>query len=95
MSKRPSKYIASFDCFDKSLIVLSATSGSISIASFATFIGAPVGIASASFSLVLFIFAGIVKKLLKLTRNKKKKLNKIVMLARSKLNSIESKYLKH
>ena len=45
MSKRLSKYIASFDNFDKSLIVLSATSGSISIASFATDIGAPVGTA--------------------------------------------------
>ena len=31
------------------------------------------------------------KKLLKTTRNKKKKHNNIVMLARSKLNSIESK----
>ena len=39
MSKRLSKYIASFDYFDKSLIVLSATSGSISIASFAAVIG--------------------------------------------------------
>ena len=44
MSKRLSKYIASFDYFDKSLIVLSVTTGSISIASFATVIGAPVGI---------------------------------------------------
>ena len=95
MSRRLSKYVGSFDCFDKSLFVLSATSGSISIASFATFIGAAVGIASASFSLVFFISAGIVKKLLKLTQNKKKNLNKTVMLARSKLNSIESKYLKH
>ena len=51
MSKRLSKYIASFDYFDKFLIVLSATSGTISIASFATFVGAPVGIASASLSL--------------------------------------------
>ena len=51
MSKRLSKYIASFDYFDKSSIVLSATSGSIFITSFATVIGAPVGIASASFSL--------------------------------------------
>ena len=51
MSKRLSKYIASFDYFDKSLIVLSVTTGSISIASFATIIGAPVGIVSASFSL--------------------------------------------
>ena len=52
MSKRLSKYIASFDYFDNSLIVLSATSGTISIASFATVIGTPIGIASASFSLV-------------------------------------------
>ena len=51
MSKRLSKYIASFDYFDKSLIVLSATSGSISIASFETVVGAPAEIASASFSL--------------------------------------------
>ena len=89
MSKRLSKYIASFDYFDKSLIVLSVTTGSISIASFATVIGAPVGIVSASFSLAFSISTGIIKKLLKTTRNKKKKYNKIVMLARSKL-----KYLK-
>ena len=91
MSKRRSKYIASFEYFDKSLIVLSVTTGSISIASFATVIGAPVGIISASFSLAFSISTGIIKKLLKTTRNKKKKHNKIVMLARSKLNSIESK----
>ena len=88
--KRLSKYIASFDYFDKQLIVLSVTASSISIASFATVIGAPVGIASPTFSLAFSISTGIVKKLLK-TRNKKKKHNKIVMLARSKLNSIESK----
>ena len=39
MSKRVSKFIASFNYFDQSLIVLSATSGSISIASFTTVIG--------------------------------------------------------
>ena len=91
MSKRLTKYIASLDYFEKSLIVLSVTTGSISIASFATVIGAPVGIISASFSLAFSISTGIIKKLLKTTRNKKKKHNKIVMLARSKLNSIESK----
>ena len=51
MSERLSKYIASFDYFEKTLIVLSIATGSISIASFATVIGAPVGIMSASFSL--------------------------------------------
>ena len=89
ISKRRSKYIASFEYFDKSLIVLSVTTGSISIASFATVIGAPVGIVSASFSLVFLISTGIIKKLLKTTRNSKK--NTIVMLATSKLNRIESK----
>ena len=70
---------------------MSVTTGSISIISFATVIRAPVGIASASFSLAFSILTGIVKKLLKITRNKKKKHNKIVILARSKLNSIEGK----
>ena len=91
ISRRLSKYIISFDYFGKSLIVLSVTSGIIYIASIATVIGAPVGIVSASFSLAFSISTGIIKKLLKTTRNKKKKHNKIVMLARSKLNSIESK----
>ena len=91
MSKRLSKYIASFEYFYNSLIILSITTGSISIASFATVIGAPVGMMSASCSLAFSITTGFVKKFLKTTRNKKKKHNKIVMLARSKLNSIESK----
>ena len=90
MSKRLSKYIASFDCFYKSLILLSVTTGSISIASFATVIGVPVGMASESFCLACSVTTGIIKKLLK-TRNNKKKHSKVVMLARSKPNSIESK----
>ena len=91
MSKRPSKYIASFDYFDKSLIDLSVANASISIASFATVIGAPAGIMSASCSLTLSITTGFVKTFLKIIINKKKKDNKIVMRARSKLISIESK----
>ena len=65
MSKRLSKYIAPFDYFGKSLIVLSATSGSISIASFATVIGKPVGRASASLSLTFSLSSRLVKNLLK------------------------------
>ena len=78
------KYIASFDYFDKSLIVLTVTTGSISIASFGTVIGTPVGIVSSIFSLTFSICIG------KTTRNKRNKHNEIVMLARSKLNTIES-----
>ena len=81
-TKRLSKYIGLFDYFDKSIIFH---------ASFVTVTGAPVGIVSASFSVAFSISTGIVKKLLKTTRNKKKKHNKAVMLAKSKFNSIESK----
>ena len=90
MSKNLSKYIASFDYLDNSFIVLSVATGSISIASFARVIGAPVGIMSASCSLAFSIITGFVKKFLQIIRNKQKKHNKIVILARSKLNSIES-----
>ena len=93
ISKNISKYIASLDYFDKSLNVLSILSGSISIASFATVIGAPARLIGASCGLTFSITLGFIKKFLK-TRNKKKKHNKIVMLARSKLNSIENKISK-
>ena len=73
MSKNLSKYIASLEYFGKSLIVLSITTGSISIASFAAIIGAPVGIMSTTCSLAFSVTAGFVKKFLKTIRNKKKK----------------------
>ena len=77
------------DCIDQALIVLSATSNGVSIISFTSIVGAPVGIVSASITLFFSLTAGIVKKLL-ITREKKKKHDKIVMLAKSKLNSIET-----
>ena len=89
-SKKLSKYVTAFDYIDKILIVLSATSSGVSIISFTSIIGAPVGIASASLTLIFSLTTGIVKKLLNITRNKKKKHDKILMLAKSKLNSIET-----
>ena len=87
--RKLNKYITIFEYIDKILIVLSATSGGVSIVSFTTIVGAPVGIASASFTLIFSIAKGIIKILLKITRNKKKIHDKILMLAKSKLNSIE------
>ena len=89
-SKKLSKYVAVFNYIDQALIVLSATSGGVSIISFTSIVGAPVGIASASLTLFFSLTTGIVKKLLNITRNKKKKHDKILMLAKSKLNSIET-----
>ena len=89
-SKKLSRYVTIFDFIDKILIILSATTGGISIVSFISTIGAPVGIASASFTLIFSLSTGIIKKLLNITRNKKKKHDEILMLAKSKLDSIES-----
>ena len=94
ISKNLSKCIASLDYFDKSLNVLSILSGSISIASFAGVIGAPAGIIGASCGFTFSITSGFIKRFLNTIRTKKKKHNKIAMLARSKLNSIENKISK-
>ena len=94
ISKNFSKYIASLDYFDTSLNVLSILSGSISIGSFATVIVAPAGIIGASCDFTFSIASESVKRFLKTIRNKKKKHNKIVMLSRSKLNSMENKISK-
>ena len=87
-SKKLSKYIAILDYTDQALIVLSATSSGVSIISFTITAGAPVGIASASLTLIFFLTTGIDTKLLNITR--KKKHNKILMLAKSILNSIKN-----
>ena len=89
-SKKLNKYVTTFDYIDKILIVLSATSSGVSIISFTSIVGAPVGIASASFTLIFSLTTEIVKKLLNITRKKKKKHDKILMLAKSKLNSVET-----
>ena len=69
---------------------MSATSGGISIISFTNVIGIPEGVISARLTLLFSLTAGIIKKLLKETRKKMKKHSKIIMLAKNKLNSIES-----
>ena len=93
-SKKLSKYVAVFDYVDQALIALSAASGGVSIISFTSIVGAPVGIASAIAIAVTLFFSlttGILKKLLNITRKKKKKKHdKILMLAKSKVNSIET-----
>ena len=71
-SKKLNKYVTTFDYINKMLIVLSATSSGVSIILFTSIIGVPVGIASASLSLIFSLTTGIVKKLLNITRNKKK-----------------------
>ena len=58
LSKTLSRYVTIFDYMDKILIILSATTGGTSIVSFTTAIGEPVGIASASFTLIFSLTPG-------------------------------------
>ena len=89
-SKELSKYVTAFYCLGKILTVLSATSSGVCIVLSASVVGAAAGIATASFTLIFSLTTVIIKTLLSIIRNKKKKHDKIPMLAKSKLNSIET-----
>ena len=89
-SKKLNRYVTIFEYIDKILIILSATTSGISIISFTSVIGTSVGIVSASFTLIFYLSTGITKKLLNMTRKKKKMHDKILLLVESKFNSIET-----
>ena len=88
--KKISKYIVAFDYADKLFITLSTSFVTLSIASYETVVGITAGRAGASLTLIFTVTTGVGKTLLSITRKKKKKHNKIIALARSKLNLIEN-----
>ena len=88
--KKLNKYIGSFDYLDKIFITLVASFGTLSIASQATVVGILVGITGASLTLIFTLGTRISKSLLKVTKKRKKKHNKIIVLAKGKLNTIET-----
>ena len=88
--KKLNKFLVSFDYLDKIFITLLASFGTLSIASYASVVGIPAGITGASLTLVFTIGTGIIKSLLKLTKKRKKRHNKIIVLAKNKLNMIDT-----
>ena len=88
--KKLNEYIVSFDYLDKIFIALSASFGALSIASYSSVVGTSAGIAGSSLILIFKIGTGISKSLLKVTRKRKKKHNKIIVLAKNKLNTIDT-----
>ena len=88
--KKLNKYLVSFDYLDKIFITLSASFSTLSIASYSTVLGLPVGIAGSSLTLIFTIGTGINKLLLRVTKKRKKKPNKIIAFAKSKLNMIDT-----
>ena len=88
--KKLNKYMVSFDYLDQIFIALSASFGTLSIASHATVVGIATGIAGASLTLIFMISTGVNKSLLQATKERKKKHNKIIALAKSKLSMIDT-----
>ena len=88
--KKLNKYLVSFDYLDKIFIALSASFGTLSIASYASVVGTPAGIAGSSLTLIFTVGTGISKSLLTITKKRKKKHNKIIALAKNKLNTIDT-----
>ena len=86
--KKLNKYLVSFDYLDKIFIALPASFGRLSIV--VKLVGTPVGIADSSLTLILTIGTGISKSLLNVTKKRKKKHNKIIVLAKNKLNMIDT-----
>ena len=90
MIKKLNKYLVSFDYLDKIFIALSASFGTLSIASYASIVGALAGIEGSSLTLIFTKGTGISKSLLNVTKKRKKKHNKIIVLAKNKLNMIDT-----
>ena len=88
--KKLNKYLVTLDYLDKIFITLSASFGTLSVASHATVVGIPVGIAGASLTLIFTISTGVNKSLLQLTKKRKKMHNKIMTLAKNKLTTIDT-----
>ena len=88
--KKLNKYLVSFGYLDKIFIALSASFGTLSIASYASVVDTPAGIAGFSLTLIFTIGTGISKSLLKVTKKRRKKHNKIIALAKSKLSDVET-----
>ena len=88
--KKLTRYLTTFNYIDNVLIILSATSSGVSIISLTNVVEEPVGIASASFTLIFSLTPGIIKKLLSITRNKMKRHDMMLMLTKSKFDSIKT-----
>ena len=95
-SKKLSKYVTAFDYIDKILTVLSAASSGVCIISSASVVGAPVGIESATFTLIVSLTTRIIKALLSITKvTKRKSMIRFLFFLKVRLIASKLYYLKH
>ena len=89
MSRKYKNVCASLNCIELFLIFTSTIAGCISISAFASLLGIPIGIKISAIGLKICEITTGIKKYKPINEKRKKKHDKIVLLAKSKLNSIE------
>ena len=93
MSKKLQKFCVTLNHIAYLLILSSTITGCISISAFASLVGIPIGIASSAIGLKICAITEAIKNYKSIIKKKKKKNDKIVLVAKSKLNSIEVLFL--
>ena len=93
MSKKLQKFCVTLNHIAYFLILSSTITGCISISAFASLVGIPIGIASSAIGLKICAITEAIKNYKSIIKKKKKKNDKIVLVAKSKLNSIEVLFL--
>ena len=89
MSKKHKKVCTTLNYIEHFLILGSTIAGCISISAFASLVDIAIGLTSSAIGLNICAITAAIKKYKSIIKKKKKKHNKIVLLAKSKLNSIE------
>ena len=89
MSKKHKKVCTTLNYIEHFLILGSTVTGSVSISVYASLVGIPIGITSSAIGLKIFVITAAIKKYKLIIKKKKKKPDKTVLLAKSKLNRIE------
>ena len=86
ISKKHKKICTTVNYIEHFLILASTITGCFSISAFASLVGTPVGIMSSAIGLKICAITARIKNYMSIIKKKKKKLDKIVLLAKSKLN---------
>ena len=89
MSKKHKKVSATLNYIELFLILASTITGCVSISAFSSLVGIPLGITISAIGLNICAIAAENKKYKSIIKKKKKNHDKIVFLAKYKLNSIE------
>ena len=89
MSRKHKKVCTKLNYIEHFLILASKITGCISISDFTSLLGIPIGITSSAIGLKLFAITAGIKKYKSIIKKKKNKHDKIVLLAKCKVNSIE------